>query len=146
VPVPPSLHRQLVGELIQREDSLSHEAVAGTAQAAAGAFRGSLFRESDVGPLCAMLARRAEVLLDQHGPPAGTDDVERVEHVATLAAGFGDLRVYNSRLLDVIQDTLAPAVQAVATAPQQPPGIATRLVSEQSLQKLCWAVGRLGPP
>ena len=146
VPVPEALRRQLVGELIEREDALSHEAVAGTAQAAAGAFRGSLFRESEVGPLCAMLARRAEVLLDQYGAPAADDDVERVEHVATLAAGFGELRVYNSRLLDVVQDTLAPTVQAVATAPQQQWGEASRLVSETSLQKLCFAVGRLGPP
>jgi hypothetical protein len=148
-------------------------------QAAATAFPGSRFSESEAAPLCAMLARRAEALLEEHGPPhadgsahahargthhrtgqaAARSGTQRLDQLAALASGFGELRVYNPRLMEVIHCSLAPSVtsasyqleQLAGTAPatrstEQSAGLAPALISEQALRKLCWSVGRLGPP
>ena len=152
---PPSLRRQLVDALLEREDGLGLPDVAGTAQAAASAFRGPLFSEREAAPLLAMLARRAESLLDLHGPPApmggpagggGGPCAKQWGHLAALAGGFGELRVYNSRVVEVLRCSLQPAAHAAAEQLRSAsPGTAS-CVPERALGQLCWSVGRLGPP
>lgn len=114
-----------------------------------------------------MLARRAEALTMEHGPPhaafdalghssvANRLDANHLEHMATLLSGFAELRVYNPRLLEVVQCCLEPSVVA---ATHHLPEIAASsgrtkcsagpinsLLSEHALAKYCWSVGRLGP-
>lgn len=120
-----------------------------------------------------MLARRAEALLMDHGPPhsswdalshtsgilgrrrgsGGISDTLRLEHIATLSSSFAELRVYNPRLLEVIQCSLAPTVVAATQqlSDTAASSSATRrgtnmLLSERALGKFCWSIGRLGPP
>eukprot|EP01043_Picozoa_sp_COSAG02_P055720 COSAG02_NODE_6509_length_3529_cov_2.283673_2_plen_420_part_00 len=117
-----------------------------------------------------MLARRAEALLMEEGAPhsshdplanssgtpvqrRGKSDATRLEHLATLSSSFAQLRVYNPRLMEVVQCSLAPAVLAATQQLSEsavPSESAQRgtyaLLSERALGNFCWSVGRLGPP
>jgi hypothetical protein len=147
VHAPPQLRAQLLHAIIAREDTLACRDLAGAARAAVGAFSGQQ-KLAPVGapsPLLAMIARRAEQLIaDGHADAVSkcpSDAATWFEQLATVAWCFGRLQTFNSRL---IEEVLVPAVAAAAS--HDGDGDRRLQVPEQSVAKLCWAVGQLGPP
>lgn len=168
---PPKLRGQLAQALLHKEDALGARDLAIAAEAVVAAFGQTATRDrrqDSPAALLSALARRAEVLGQRHQrwqPESGAASKDKkcqantaaatnrmwIDELATVLWCFARLRTYSSRLCeDVLLAVLAPAAQAANRQAQTrgsmilpPPPLE---IQETSLAKLCWAVGRLGPP